>query len=101
MPMAVAGAFSATRRAGEATAGPPNAGPTASVAVPAAALPAGSRTAYVKAEVWLNAPGVGVNARLASCATVSAWPAAAAAPFSVTVPSVGRAPKVTLRLPDG
>ena len=45
MPMAVAGAFSATWRVEGTTAGLPAAGPMASVAVPVAAWPAGSCTA--------------------------------------------------------
>ena len=95
MPMEAADAFSATSNVGDGAVGLPTAVPMASVAVPAAALPAGSRTAYVRAEVWPNAPGVGVNARLASCAAVSAWPLLTATPFSVTTPSVGSKPRVT------
>ena len=101
MPMAVAVAFSATSKVRGTTTGLPTAGPMPSVAVPVAALPAGSRTAYVRAEVTPNTPGVGVNARLVSWPAVSAWPVATATPASVTAPSVGSAPRVTVSGPDG
>ena len=74
MPIVAGPVFSATLKEADVVLGGSESGAIDRFAAPGAVLPDGSVTLYVNVDVVPKTPGVGINSRLVSCATVSVLP---------------------------
>ena len=79
MPIVAGPVFSATLKEADVVVGGSESGASESGAIdrfaaPGAVFPDGSVTLYVNVDVVPKRPGVGINSRLVSCATVSVLP---------------------------